>query len=74
MEGTLVEVTGAEALLRYADTCEAKYAFRPDPPGAEAPPDLEEPSAMTYVLIPQVVFAWAELNFPESATRWVRET
>ena len=29
---------------------------------------------MTYVLIPQVVFAWAEHNFPESATRWERET
>ncbi len=74
MEGTLVEVADAKAIRRYSDACEAKYAFQPVPPGAEAPPDLEEPSAMTYVLIPQVVFAWAELNFPESATRWERET
>ena len=71
MEGTLVEVADAKAIRRYSDACEAKYAFQPVPPDAEAPPD---PEVMTYVLIPQVVFAWAEHNFPESATRWERET
>jgi nitroimidazol reductase NimA-like FMN-containing flavoprotein (pyridoxamine 5'-phosphate oxidase superfamily) len=74
MEGTLVEVTDAKALRRYSDACEAKYAFQPVPPAAEAPPDLAESEDVTYVLVPQVVFAWAEHNFPESATRWVRET
>ncbi len=74
MEGTLAEVTDSAALRRYSDACEAKYAFQPVPPAAEAPPDLAESEDVTYVLVPQVVFAWAEHNFPESATRWVRET
>jgi general stress protein 26 len=63
-EGTVEPVDDKKLLVKIADAFEAKYPpFRPDPE--------EEPAPVTFRLIPQVVFAWRESDFVNTATRWV---
>ena len=62
LEGVAERVTDAGFLERFADAYKVKYEFRPD---------LNDAATATYALVPRVVFAWMESNFPETATRWV---
>lgn len=60
-EGELVEIP-VTAVPGFADVYEAKYDFRPE---------LEEdPDSICVKLVPSVVLAWLEANYPKSATRW----
>jgi hypothetical protein len=61
-EGVAERVTDAGFLERFADAYKTKYDFRPD---------LTDDATATYTLVPRVVFAWMEANFPQTATRWV---
>jgi hypothetical protein len=62
LEGAVEEMVDPELGQRYADAYEAKYQWRPDP---------ADPETVTYLLCPQVAFAWLEEDFPGTATRWV---
>ncbi len=63
-EGKMEPVNDKKLLEKIADVYEAKYPpFRPDPE--------EDPDSVFLRLIPQVVFAWRESDFPNTATRWV---
>ena len=62
LEGLAEKVTEAGFLDRFADAYKVKYEFRPD---------LNDDATATYTLVPSVVFAWMEANFPQTATRWV---
>ena len=46
---------------RLAEVYEAKYGFRPDP---------NSPEGLWYRLRPKIAYAWAEAEFPASATRF----
>lgn len=61
VEGTVKEITDSTALGEFADAYEAKYQFRPDVSGERAG---------VYAVLPRVVLAWTEKDFPKSATRW----
>jgi PPOX class probable F420-dependent enzyme len=61
LEGEAEEVTEEEQLVRFADTYETKYGFRPD---------TQVANTVTYRLRPRVAFAWLESDFPGGATRW----
>jgi hypothetical protein len=60
LEGTAQQVDDAALRARFVDAYDAKYQIRPDV-GAAAP---------VYGLRPQVVQAWREQDFVNSATRW----
>jgi len=60
LEGRVREVRDAAVLARYAAGYHAKYRFRPE----------DDPSNVTYALVPRVGFAWRERDFPKSATRF----
>lgn len=62
LEGIAERVTDSGFLERFSDAYKVKYEYRPD---------LNDPVTATYMLVPRVVFAWRESNFPEAATRWV---
>lgn len=62
LEGVAERVTDTGFLERFADAYKVKYEFRPD---------LNDDATATYTLVPRVVFAWMEANFPQIATRWV---
>jgi general stress protein 26 len=61
LEGIPEEVTGREALERFVDAYEAKYGFRMN---------LDEPIGLVYRVPPRAAYAWREVDFPTSATRW----
>lgn len=61
LEGVAERFSDHEALVRFADAYEAKYAFRPDP-ASEA--------HGVYVVRPNVALAWLEQDFLKTATRW----
>lgn len=63
-EGKIEPVDDKKLLVKMADAFEAKYlSYRPNPD--------EEPDSVFFRLIPQVVFAWQERDFPNTATRWM---
>lgn len=61
IEGRVERVGDPSSLLRFVDAYDAKYGFRPD---------LSDPNQVVYRVRPQVVFAWRERDYPQSATRW----
>jgi len=60
LEGVVEELRDSARYSRFVDAYDEKYQVRPD----------AVPSAVVYVLRPQVVYAWRERDFNESATRW----
>jgi len=60
LEGKVEALRDAPRFGRFADAYDAKYHVRPD----------AIPTAVVYELRPQVVYAWREKDFTESATRW----
>lgn len=62
LEGRVEESEDMALLTRVAAAYAAKYPpFTPEP---------SDPNAIWYVLKPQVVFAWLEVDYPKTATRW----
>jgi hypothetical protein len=62
LEGVLERVTDRPALDRFVEVYDAKYHIRVD---------VGNPAYGVYRLLPHVIFAWRERDFPGSATRWV---
>lgn len=61
LEG-VARVTDDPALMtEFIVAYDQKYAFRPDP---------HDTKNVTYLLRPQLAFAWLESDFPGGATRW----
>lgn len=61
VEGSAEEVAEHGVLDHFVIAYDAKYRFRPDPGNA---------SQLVYRVRPQVVLAWLENDFPQTATRW----
>jgi len=61
LEGVVKEINDPEALARFVDAYEVKYAIRPS---------TIDPKQVIYGLRPTSAFTWAEENFPQSALRW----
>jgi hypothetical protein len=59
LEGEVEEVALDD---RLAGVYEAKYDYRPEPPGSEG--------EAWYRLRPRIAYAWQERDFPRSATRF----
>lgn len=67
IEGRAEQVTEVERLRQIGKVYGEKYPpFSPDP--------LNEPQNLYIGVIPQVVLAWLEKDFPNTATRWNFET
>lgn len=64
LEGEAIEVRDRDALERFADAYETKYAHRPDSADESAP---------VFTLRPRVAQTWEERDFLGTATRWVFE-
>ena len=62
LEGEVERASGPDALTRFIDAYEAKYAYRLDPSGEDNG---------IYVLRPRVAQTWTEKDYPRTATRWV---
>ena len=62
LEGEVERASGRDALTRFIDAYEAKYAYRLDPSGEDNG---------IYVLRPRVAQTWTEKDYPRTATRWV---
>jgi hypothetical protein len=58
-------VEGIPVDERLADAYEAKYDYRPQPPGGDG--------EAWYRLRPHVAYAWSERDFPRTATRFTFE-
>jgi hypothetical protein len=60
----ILEGEAEEAPLdeRTADAYEAKYGYRPTPPGSEG--------ESWYRLRPRLAYAWLEREYPQTATRF----
>lgn len=63
-EGVLEPVEDVAVLRKMAAVYGAKYPHTPDPEN--------EPDSAYYVLRPQVVMAWLENDFPNTATKWIQ--
>jgi len=63
IEGVVEEVTDRSEFNAYTTATAKKYAGMP----VEAEPD---PGTVIYKVIPKVILAWREKDFPVSSTRW----
>ncbi len=61
VEGEAKRIPGSKELARFADAYEQKYNYRMDP---------TNPDFGVYRVVPSVVLAWLESDFPGIATRW----
>lgn len=61
LRGAVEQIINPSLLVRYVDSYEKKYRFRPD---------ANDTSAGVYKVKLRVAYAWSEKNFPKSATRW----
>jgi len=62
LEGDAVPARDEEALARFAEAYEAKYAYRVDVTSADTP---------VYVVLPRVAQTWSEREFPRAVARWL---
>lgn len=62
LEGEVEHPTDGEALQRFVDAYDEKYAFRME---------LGDENYGIYVLHPRVAHTWSEQDYPRTATRWV---
>ncbi len=66
IEGKVFALTDAAILQRMATEYGKKYvSYQP------TPEELQSDSTIAYGVAPQVVMAWKESDFPNTATRWV---
>jgi pyridoxine/pyridoxamine 5'-phosphate oxidase len=61
VEGVAHRVSAIADLQRFVDAYAAKYDFSMDP---------TNPDFGVYRVVPSVVLAWLEADFPGGATRW----
>jgi hypothetical protein len=62
LEGEVERPNDRDALMRFVDAYEAKYAYRLEPSGEENG---------IYVLRPRMAQTWTEKDYARTATRWV---